>query len=128
MDLYSEQILEHYKHPQHRGVVESPDYDAEDSNPLCGDKIRFTMKQDASGKITDVGFTSSGCAISTAAASMLTEYVMEKNVERLQHMNPQEMLDLLGLKLTPARVQCALLAQAVMRKSILEKKYHLQKV
>lgn len=128
MDLYSEQILEHYKHPQHQGVIEGADFDAEDSNPLCGDKIRFTMKQDASGKITDVAFTSSGCAISTAAASMLTEEVLGKEAEALAQMKPEDMLDLLGIQLTPARVKCALLAQAVMRKSILEKKYHLEKL
>lgn len=126
MDIYSEEILEHYKHPQHEGTLESPDFEAEDSNPLCGDKIKFAMKQRADGKISDVAFTAAGCAISKASASMLTEYVMEKKVERLQHMNPQEMLDLLGLTLTPARVKCALLAQAVMRKSILEKKYNLK--
>lgn len=127
MDLYSEQILEHYKHPQHQGVLDPADYDAEDSNPLCGDKIRFTMKQDAAGKITDVAFTSSGCAISTAAASMLTEEVLGKEAEVLRNLKPEDMLDLLGIQLTPARVKCALLAQAVMRKSILEKKYNLQK-
>lgn len=126
MDLYSEQILEHYKHPQHEGVLEAPDFEAEDSNPLCGDKIKFAMKQDAAGKITHVAFTSSGCAISKASASMLTEQVLGKESKALRHMTPEQMLDILGIVLTPARVKCALLAQAVMRKSILEKTYHLK--
>lgn len=126
MDLYAEHILEHYKHPQHEGVLSAPDFEAEDSNPLCGDKIKFSMKQDAAGKITDVAFTSSGCAISKASASMLTEHVLGKQVDSLRHMNPEQMLEILGIELTPARVKCALLAQAVMRKSILEKTYHLK--
>lgn len=126
MDIYAEHILEHYKHPQHQGELAAPDFQAEDSNPLCGDKIKFAMKVGADGNIVDVAFTSSGCAISTAAASMLTEEVLGKNPETLAQMKPEQMLELLGIELTPARVKCALLGQAVMRKSILEKKYNLK--
>lgn len=126
MDIYSEEILEHYKHPQHEGTLESPDFEAEDSNPLCGDKIKFAMKQGADGKIADVAFTAAGCAISKASASMLTEKVIGQDAEALRHMTPEHMLEILGIELTPARVKCALLAQAVMRKSILEKKYNLK--
>lgn len=125
MDIYAEHILEHYKHPQHQGTLTAPDFSAEDSNPLCGDKIRFEMKLGADGKVTEVGFTNAGCAISTAAASMLTEEVIGKDPEELSQYSPERMLELMEIELTPARVKCALLAQAVMKKSILEKKYNL---
>lgn len=125
MDIYSEEILDHYKHPHHAGVLDKPDFDSEDSNPLCGDKIRFSMKQDAQGHITDVAFQAQGCAISKASASLLTDHALGKSVEELGHMRPEDMLALLGIELTPARVKCALLGQAVMRKSILEKKFNL---
>src|SRR5438552_2408999 len=71
-ELYREEILEHYRHPRHRGALEHPDYTYEDANPLCGDRIRMDVKV-ADGRVVDVGFSGEGCAISQAATSMLCE-------------------------------------------------------
>lgn len=125
MDMYSEHILEAYKNPMHEGRLEQPDFSAEDANPLCGDKVRFEMNLDDSGRVQDVGFVSAGCAISKASASLLADSLIGKTIPELEAITPEVIYDLLGVPLSPARVKCALLGQVVMRKSIVEKKYKL---
>ena len=68
--LYREEILEHYKRPHHWGVMEAPDREFSDTNPLCGDELKVMLRVDGDGKIEDVRFDGHGCAISQAAASI----------------------------------------------------------
>ena len=77
-ELYCEQILEHYKRPQNFGALEDPDLEFEDTNPFCGDEQHVTIKLDDDGKVEEVMFDGKGCAISTAATSMLTDELAGK--------------------------------------------------
>jgi len=115
-DLYKQVILEHYQHPHNHGTLADATNSYEDSNPLCGDKIRMEMKiQD--GIIADVKFTGKGCAISQASASMLTDEIKGKTLQELQAIDKQTVLDMLGIPLGPSRIKCALLPLKVMKAS-----------
>ncbi len=117
MDLYAEEILEHYKHPSNKGEIQNPDYHAKDDNPLCGDELEmfFSVK---GGVITDVKFNGTGCAISQATASMLTEFVKGKQVEEIKKMDKKKIFDMVGVELGPVRVKCALLSLKVLKKAL----------
>lgn len=115
-DLYKELIIDHYQHPHNHGTLPDATNTYEDSNPLCGDRIRMEMKiQD--GIVTDIKFTGKGCAISQASASMLTDEVKGKSLQDLKNIDKQTVLDMLGIPLGPSRVKCALLPLKVMKAS-----------
>jgi nitrogen fixation NifU-like protein len=118
-EIYREELLEHYKHPQNYGKLIKPHIKKEDSNPLCGDmqEISTHLKNE---KIHDIKFTGKGCAISIAAASMLTEHLKGKTLDEVKKMTREDMLDLIGLNLTPTRVKCAMLPLMTIKKGILE--------
>ncbi len=122
MDLYSEIILDHYHHPRKQGKLKGANAMAEDANPLCGDKIRFYLKTDSRGKITDVRFMGSGCAISQASASMLAENLTGKKTAEVLKWDKEKILKLLGVPLTPARAKCALLGLSVVKAAIANSK------
>lgn len=115
-DLYKQVILDHYKHPHNHGTLADATNTYEDSNPLCGDRIRMEMKI-ADGVIADVKFTGRGCAISQASASMLTDEIKGKSLDDLQAIDKQTVLDMLGIPLGPSRIKCALLPLKVMKAS-----------
>lgn len=116
MDPYQAQILEHYKEPLNLGLLEQPTYVRHEVNPTCGDDFTFSMHVTAAGVVDAVGFTGQGCAISTAAASMLSEAIKDKPLQEVLELQPQFVLDLLGIDLGPTRLKCALLPlQAVTR-------------
>lgn len=115
--LYREIILEHWQNPQNYGVLEDADIDASGNNPLCGDQIRITAKI-VDGKITGIAFTGEGCAVSKASASLFTEHLKGKSLTETQSMNEQEVLDLLGVTITPSRTKCALLPYATFQRSL----------
>jgi len=119
MDIYSEIILDHYKNPRKKGRLPGATCTAEDANPLCGDKIRFLLKIGKNGKITDVRFSGSGCAISQASASMLAEEVAGKSIKAVAKWDKEKVFGLLGVTLTPARARCALLALGVLKNALL---------
>ncbi len=117
MDLYAENILEHYKNPRHFGPLEGANAVFEDVNPLCGDKIGFEFLV-KDGIVTRVGFTGSGCAISLAAASLLSDELSGKKIGEVLDMEKQQVYDLLGVPISSGRVKCALLGYTVMRKAL----------
>ena len=115
--LYREIILEHWKNPQNYGVIKHADIDISDNNPLCGDEIRITAKiQD--NKLTEIKFVSEGCAISKASASLFTELVRNMEIDKIKQIKPEEVLEELGITLTPTRTKCALLVYATMQKGL----------
>ncbi len=114
-DMYREVILDHYKNPRNRGVLDPADISYEDDNPLCGDRIRIDLRVDDDNVITEVGFSGRGCAISQASASMLTEHILGKSLDEVKQMQKDDMLDLLGIELTPVRLKCALLSLKVLK-------------
>ncbi len=116
-DFYREYILDYYRNPRNRGVIEAPDYTYEDSNPLCGDEIRMDLRV-RDGVVEEVKFSGRGCAISQASASMLTEMVEGRPLEEVKQISKEDMLETLGITLTPVRVKCALLGLKVLKSSI----------
>lgn len=114
-DFYRELILDHYKNPRHKGKLEPNDFSYEDSNPLCGDQIRIDVRLDADQRVKEVAFTGRGCAISQASASMLTESIMGKPLTEVKQLTREDILELLGIELTPARLKCAMLSLKVLK-------------
>jgi len=113
-DFYRQNILDHYQNPRNFGTLDRPDISAEDSNPLCGDKIRIDLRV-KNGTIEDVRFSGVGCSISRAAASMLTEEVKGKTLEEVKAIGRDEVLEMLGIELGPVRLKCALLALKTLK-------------
>jgi len=112
-DLYQEQILDHYRRPRNHGSLPHPDATYEDSNPLCGDVVAMDLAFEGD-RIAEVRFRGSGCAISQAATSMLTEMVAGQTKEEAKAISRETILEELGVPLSPARVKCALLGYKVM--------------
>ena len=108
-DLYRDYILEHYRRPHNFGVLEQPTATFEGANPLCGDRITMQLHVD-DGVVTDVGFTGRGCAISQASASLLTDDIKGKPVGDVADFAATDLLDLLGIEISPARLKCAMLS------------------
>jgi nitrogen fixation NifU-like protein len=108
-DLYRDYILEHYRRPHNFGVIDDPSASYEGANPLCGDRITM-MLGIRDGVVDRVGFTGRGCAISQASASLLTDEIKGKLVADVAALRPDDVLDLLGIEISPARLKCALLS------------------
>ena len=108
-DLYRDYILEHYRRPHNFGVLEHANASHEGANPLCGDRITLQLRL-SDGKIAGVGFTGRGCAISQASASLLTDEIKGKPITKAAGMAGQDVLDLLGIEISPARMKCAMLS------------------
>src|SRR5437867_370063 len=108
-DLYRDYILEHYRRPHNFGVLENATATQEGANPLCGDRITMQLRL-IGDQIAAVGFTGRGCAISQASASLLTDEIKGKPVATAAGMSSSDVLDLLGIEISPARMKCALLS------------------
>jgi nitrogen fixation NifU-like protein len=113
-DFYRENILDHYKNPRNAGHLEEPTTTAEGVNPLCGDELSIELKV-RDGVVEDVRYNGRGCAISQAAASMLSDTIKGRRVEELSEIGKDEVLDELGIPLTPIRLKCAMLSVGVLK-------------
>ena len=116
-DLYQEQILDHYKHPHHKEVLPGYSFKHRELNPVCGDDITFYVKINKK-RIEKISFMGQGCAISQASASLLAEELQGKPREVLEQLTPQKVYELLGIKISPGRVKCALLCLTTLRKGL----------
>lgn len=114
-DMYREVILEHYRHPHHFGELDEFTFEAEGVNPLCGDEIKVQVRVDDEGRIADLRFNGAGCAISQASMSMLSDEVVGKRLADVAQVQKADVLDLLGIELTPMRLKCALLGLIVLK-------------
>ncbi|HEY7198226.1 MAG TPA: SUF system NifU family Fe-S cluster assembly protein [Gaiellaceae bacterium] len=115
-ELYREVILDHYKNPRGHGVIDPADAQAEGQNPLCGDEVSiFVAFADDGETIEDVRFRGRGCAISQASTSMLMELVKGRTASDVAAMDRDELLDEVGIPLTPVRLKCALLGLGVLK-------------
>jgi nitrogen fixation NifU-like protein len=115
-DLYREVILDHYKNPRGHGVIEEADAAAEGMNPLCGDEVAIYVAFGDDGETIDaVKFSGRGCAISQAATSMLMEMVQGRTANEVGELSKDELLEEIGIPLTPIRLKCALLGLGVLK-------------
>ena len=114
--MYREVILDHYKNPRGHGVLEDADAEAEGQNPLCGDEVSIFVAFGEDGEtIDEVKFSGRGCAISQAATSMLTEMVQGRKASEVAELDKDELLEEIGIPLTPIRLKCAILGLGVLK-------------
>ncbi len=114
--LYREVIIDHYKNPRGHGLIEGADAQAEGQNPLCGDEVSIYVSfADDGDTIDDVKFSGRGCAISQAATSMLTEMVKGRSATEVATLPRDELLEEIGIPLTPVRLKCALLGLSTLK-------------
>jgi len=116
--LYRDELLDLYHEAPHRGRLDRYDRAAERDNPLCGDSIRIEFALDPEGHIERIGFDGQGCVISQVAASLLAERLEGARLEDARGFEAEEMLELIGLPLTPSRVKCGLLAWKAFRDAL----------
>jgi len=115
-EMYTERLLDHYRHPRNRGHLPSPDIAAQEYNPLCGDQVSIEASlQD--GRIIDVRFDGRGCALCLGAASILAETVQGHTLDELRGLGQDEFLAELQSPVRPARIKCALLPWIAFRRA-----------
>ena len=117
MDMYREIILDHYKHPRNFGHLSHASAVANAYNATCGDSIVMEISID-NKKIADIRFSGTGCAISQASASMLTEKVKEMSISEVEKIKANDIIKMLGTTLTPSRMKCATLPLEVLTKAL----------
>jgi nitrogen fixation NifU-like protein len=117
-DLYREEILEHYRQPHNFGTLAEPDVVEEGHNPLCGDRLTLALSFSDDGRVEDVAFTGKGCAISQASASMLTDEIRGRTLSELEGLRSDDVLALLGIEISPARLKCALLSLDTLQNAL----------
>jgi|TARA_B100001750_G_C15360838_1_gene522122 nitrogen fixation NifU-like protein len=138
-DLFQEIILDHYKNPRNKGQLDKPDLRAEGDNPFCGDAVQIDVALDNNNYVTNVTFSGTGCSISQASASILSEIIKEKNLTEVSHIislfrkmlhgealqqadmdTLGELRSLHGVTNFPIRIKCALLGPVILADSINE--------
>ncbi|MBI2579072.1 MAG: SUF system NifU family Fe-S cluster assembly protein [Candidatus Aenigmarchaeota archaeon] len=117
-ELYQEIILDHYRHPHNYGILEDKNAEASDVNPLCGDAVSMTLKINGNA-VKDIRFSGAGCAISQAAASMLTDAVKSKTIEEVKNLSRDDVTNMLGgMQLGHVRIKCAMLPLKVLKMAV----------
>ncbi|MFZ0830891.1 MAG: iron-sulfur cluster assembly scaffold protein [Thermoplasmata archaeon] len=118
-DMYQERILQHYRAPKNFGQLDHPDYSGEESNPLCGDRIRMELKLDPSkANVAEIRFSGDGCAISMASASMLTQKLAGQPLAAVEKVTRDDVLQLVAIPLSPVRIKCALTGFAALGRAL----------
>ena len=140
-EIYREVILDHYRNPRHRGSLETPDAHGDGTNPLCGDEVAIDVEL-TDGRITDIAVLGTGCAISQASASMMTDAVLGKSIDEVAEITHRfkRMMDieegdagldperpgavlgdlevLSGVRRLPVRIKCADLAWTTLQTAL----------
>ena len=118
-DMYRQQILDHYKNPRNYGELEDPDIEHVGENPMCGDTIKMFLElADDEDTIERVSFIGDGCAISQASASMLSGELQGESLSAVREMDRDDIVDMLGVDLSPMRIKCAVLAEKVAQDGV----------
>ena len=118
-EMYQEIILDYYRHPRNKGVLPHPDIVSHDVNTSCGDEVTMhVLIKD--GKVGNIRFSGKGCAISQAASSMLTEYVLGMSVEDVAKLSKDDMLKLINIPISCVRLKCALLGLKVLKLGVIQ--------
>lgn len=117
--MYRENIIDHYKNPHNRGAIKNADIKHTENNPLCGDVVTVSLKLSA-GRAEDIKFQGHGCAISQAAASMLTDEIKGKTLEEIKKTSREDIVNMLGIEIGPVRTKCAVLGLVAVKEGIKE--------
>jgi nitrogen fixation NifU-like protein len=117
MDLYQQTLMDHYRHPRNRGTLDNADFKSGLYNPSCGDKVSLEGCIQE-GVLTAIAFEATGCVISLATASLLTELVIGKSVEDIAALNKEFLQTVIGIELGPIRLKCALLPLQALQEGI----------
>jgi nitrogen fixation NifU-like protein len=115
MNIYKDIILDHYHHPHNQGNLDISGKSVQVSNPLCGDKIKMTVNFEKN-RVKEIKFQGEGCVISTASASMLTDYVKNKSKQELKKLDSKFIIKMLGIDLGMNRIKCAVLPLEALHK------------
>lgn len=113
-EMYTERLLDHYRHPRNKGRMDSPDLAAEEYNPLCGDRVAVELRV-VRGRVEEARFDGRGCALCLGSASILTEAVQGRRLDELRAWGEDEFLAQLESLIRPARLKCALLPWMAFR-------------
>jgi nitrogen fixation protein NifU and related proteins len=116
-EIYKENILDHFKHPHNKGTLDDYTFNIRKHNPVCGDNIELFVKVE-DRIVKDVKFNGNGCAISVAAASMLTEKIKNMNLQELENLKESEVLEMIGVPLGVVRVKCGLLSFKILKEGL----------
>ena len=118
MDIYAEEVMDHYENPRNQGELSGSDVKtARDANASCGDMIQFFVKTEV-GRIVEVKWKGIGCAISSAAASKLSEWIMGREMREIEKMSEEELTKVIGFQVNPGRVKCLTLPVRVVKKIV----------
>jgi nitrogen fixation NifU-like protein len=115
--MYESTLLDHYHHPRNTGKLEPADRQHREPNPLCGDVIEVFLKLDASGKIQDIRWEGSGCAVSQASMSALSEKLVDKSARQVAALGVGDIEGYLETTVNPARLKCATLGLVAVQKA-----------
>ncbi len=118
LEMYQENILDHYKHPRNFGEISGTVNTAHAANPLCGDELDFYLDFGADEKVSEVKFNGRGCTITVASASMLSEKLKGMSRSDIEKMTTEEAIQLLGVPINPARLKCATLALETVQQAV----------
>jgi nitrogen fixation NifU-like protein len=121
-ELYREYLLDHYKNPHNKGEIKNADIHQHDINISCGDEVEIYVKLDEKNHdtIKNIKFEGRGCVICMASTSILTDEVIGKKLSDIHKMDTDDLLKIIGLKLTPARIKCAMLPLVTIKKGVIE--------
>jgi len=117
--LYSDILLDHFRHPRNYGDLVNPDISHESFNPLCGDRIRIEVKL-RDTIVQEARFKGDACAICTAAASLLTELILGTDLTTISDISNDRLIAALESDIKPTRLQCALLPLEALREGLKE--------
>ncbi|MBI3332318.1 iron-sulfur cluster assembly scaffold protein [Candidatus Peregrinibacteria bacterium] len=117
MDLYAENILDHYRHPRSKKRLRAHTVSHEEVNHSCGDAIQLDLQIEG-GKVVALGWDGTGCAISQASMSILSEELVGKSEEEIDRMTQKDIYELLGVPIGPRRFKCALLSLYTLKNAL----------
>lgn len=116
-DLYREEFMDIFRHPQNRGSLENPSASAHKKNPMCGDSLILRLKIEK-GIIEDAKFEGEACAVAVISSSILTDYLIGKSVDEAKKINKDRLLEMIGLNLTTSRISCATLVLYALEEAL----------
>ncbi|HLC76117.1 MAG TPA: iron-sulfur cluster assembly scaffold protein [Candidatus Peribacterales bacterium] len=119
MDIYAENILDHFRSPRHAGILADATVVHEEKNLSCGDELKLSLLLE-NGKVMQIGWEGTGCAISQSSMSILSEELIGKNEEDVLALTKNDVYKLLGVPIGPRRFKCALMSLHTMKNAILK--------